>query len=189
MSDLTHAIYRDHQPPEILALMDTPDIAARGAKAIELDAKGFVIDTQIMIWGWDAGLVMAMRQQYGYPWVPNAFQPPLQDPFKMLGGASTDLTKPWPRSIKVSTDAADYPPFNPPTAPAPAPVDAVGFDYGNGRFAVNYAAAFNHGVPVFKTGDTVIHNGVKLYYKSGWAGTGMSLEWETEAIWNAEPKS
>src|ERR1051326_993122 len=81
------------QPPEIRELLDgasggsynpsqetpgnskapvNPAIAtyepeeARLTRAVQLAQKGFIIDTQIMIWGWDAYKVMKLRIFYGY---------------------------------------------------------------------------------------------------------------------------
>src|ERR1041385_2776639 len=100
--------YWAHQPPEVRALrgvppdvgMETPGGLTDQAKA--LIQKGFIIDVPIMVWGWDPFKVMSLRIQYGYSSVPDAL------------GVSR---------IKVSTDPADFPPFDPP-APTPAPLTA-----------------------------------------------------------------
>lgn len=182
MSQLTTQIYRDAQKSEIVALMDMPsnDMVAKGAKAAELNDQGFIIDREIHIWGWDPVLTMLSRASLGYTWVPNAFQPNLVDPLKTgvhdPGTTPTDMTKPWPNSIKVSLDPADYPPIHPATAPQPV-LGVVGTPYGDGTYAVNIQNMYAHGVPLYKNGDAITFNGVTLYLKIGWVGVGPSYIW------------
>jgi len=118
------------QPPEIQAL-ETIDPSQRAAQAAELAASGFIIDVPIMVWGWDPYLVMTMRAQYGFTWVPSALQPPvtIAPGLSETGVAPYNPSDPPPGSIKVSTNIADYPPFAvppPPATPTPAPSDPVG---------------------------------------------------------------
>lgn len=122
--------YWASQPPEVQALQ-TIDPAQRAAQAATLAKNGFIIDVPIMVWGWDAYLVMTMRAQMGYTWVPSALQPPISiaPGLTVPGVVPYDPSNPPPGSIKVSINIADYPPFAPP-APAtpqnPAPTDPVG---------------------------------------------------------------
>jgi len=106
------------------------DQESRTARAIALANKGFLIDTPIMIWGWDPYKVMVLRKQYGYTWVPSALQSPVQiAPGLSVPGSTLtpyDPLHPPPGAIKVSTDTADFPPFDPPVAPQPATDDPVG---------------------------------------------------------------
>ena len=48
------------------------------AVALGLAAQGYTIDYPIMVWGMDAGKTMALRQSYGYSWVPSATQQPIE---------------------------------------------------------------------------------------------------------------
>jgi len=126
-----------------------PDIDARVAAAAALDANGtgLIIDWAIDVWGWDPVLVMGARQMYGYKWCPSGFQPnpPLAD--------LADPTKAYPRSIKVSTALADYPPFVPP-APPPLPnTSPIGPRNGD-VYSVNITVAQVAGQWLFKDGQT-----------------------------------
>lgn len=127
------AAYWLFQPPQVRALALIGDQDQRAAQAATLATQGFVIDVPIMVWMWDPYLVMTMRVNYGYTWVPSALQPPVS----MVPGLSVpgvmvyDPTHPPAGSIKVSTNIADYPPFNPPQPPPsssapPPPSDPVG---------------------------------------------------------------
>jgi len=99
-------------------------------RAADLASKGFVIDVPIMVWSWDASLVMNLRSDFGYTWVPAA----LQIPVTIAPGVSAPGTAPYDPahpplgSIRVSLNPADYPPFNPPiVTPSPAATsDPVG---------------------------------------------------------------
>jgi hypothetical protein len=122
--------YWASQPPEVQALQ-TIDSDQRAAEAASLAANGFTIDVPIMVWGWDPYLVMTMRAQMGYTWVPSALQPPISiaPGLTQPGVVSYNPSDPPPGSIQVSTNIADYPPFAPPvppTAPTPPPADPVG---------------------------------------------------------------
>ena len=50
----------------------------RQALASSLASQGYKIDVPIMVWGWDAAKVTALRQGYGYTWVPAMGQAPIQ---------------------------------------------------------------------------------------------------------------
>jgi hypothetical protein len=111
--------YRASLAPEVRELMEMPDMTqperdGKAARAADLAQKGFTIDVPIMVWGWDPYLVMQLRTQFGYTWVPSALQPQIAVPAG---------------SIRVSMNPADYPPFDPPTPPVPKPTvpeDPVG---------------------------------------------------------------
>ena len=122
--------YWASQPPEVQALKSITDPGQRATEAAELATDGFTIDVPIMVWGWDPYLVMTMRAQAGYTWVPSALQPPVSiAPGVMLPGVVPyDPLHPPDGSIRVSVNIADYPPFTPPqpVSPAPAPTDPVG---------------------------------------------------------------
>jgi len=123
--------YWASQPPEVQALEGIADPNQRAAQGAELATNGFTIDVPIMVWGWDAYLVMTLRAQFGYTWVPSALQPPvtIAPSIAQAGVAAYDPLHPPPGSIKVSTNIADYPPYLPapqPATPTPAGGDPVG---------------------------------------------------------------
>ncbi len=121
--------YWGSQPPEVQALPGITNQDQRAARAAELATKGFTIDVPIMVWVWDAYLVMSMRQQFGYTWVPSALQAPVSiaPGISQAGVIPYDPLHPPAGSIKVSTNIADYPPFMPPPVPqTPVGEDPVG---------------------------------------------------------------
>jgi hypothetical protein len=122
--------YWAFQPPEVRALPSISDQDSRATRAAQLAAKGFVIDVPIMVWSWDAYLVMKLRSDFGYTWVPAALQTPvtIAPGLSAPGTVPYDGSHPPSGSIRVSVRPEDYPPFNPPT-PAPSPAattDPVG---------------------------------------------------------------
>ncbi len=120
---LTDDIYWAAQPLPVQALrnMDTAS-SERATLAMQLAKQGFTIDVPIMVWNWDAVITMALRAQYGYTWVPSALQPPVLLPpgLSFPGLPTYDPNHPPAGSIRVSVNAADYPPVAPP-APPPVP--------------------------------------------------------------------
>ncbi len=129
--------YRAYLPPEARELMDMsyellPDRDAKANRAADLAQKGFTIDVPIMVWGWDPYLVMQLRVQFGYTWVPSALQPQVAVPPGLPGFGNLpayDPLHPPAGSIRVSLNVADYPPFDPPPPPAAQatpPEDPVG---------------------------------------------------------------
>ena len=92
------AAYVAAQPPQVAALL-TDNKAA--ADAMSLATQGFVIDVPIDVYHWDACLVMALRQQSGYTWVPSALQPPvLVAPGITFNGQQYDPNNPPPGSVE-----------------------------------------------------------------------------------------
>jgi hypothetical protein len=124
------ATYWAAQQPEVAALPGIADPTARANRAAALAMKGFTIDVPIQVWGWDPFLVMQMRSQFGYTWVPSALQPPVSiaPGISQPGVVSYDPLHPPLGSIKVSLNLPDYPAIAPVvavTAPG-APTDPVG---------------------------------------------------------------
>jgi hypothetical protein len=106
--------YWASQPPEVQALRAITDADQRAAQAATLATNGFTIDVPIMVWGWDAYLVMTMREQFGYTWVPSALQPPVASApgDTEPGVAAYNPLNPPPGSILVSTNIQNYPPYS-----------------------------------------------------------------------------
>ncbi len=146
MPNLTDEIYWASKPPEVRALQDISvlDQDARQSAAAALSAKGFLIDRQIDIWGWSPSKVMAYRTQLGATY--------------SLDGISGL------RTIKVSVDAADYPPFDAVKPPAP-PVRAVGQYKGNGLYEANITACADpNGHLIFADGQHYTQDGVEYVF-------------------------
>jgi hypothetical protein len=112
--------YWASQPPAVQSLQNL-QYAARVTAGTTLAQQGFVIDVPIMIYGWDACLMMSYRQGYGYTWVPSALQPnvTIAPGVSQPGAVAYNPNSPPPGSIKVSINASDYPPFNPPVVAPP----------------------------------------------------------------------
>jgi hypothetical protein len=71
--------YWASQPAAVQALRNIDDPAQRSIAAAQLAASGYNIDTPIMVWGWDPSKVTTLRQDFGYTWVPSAFQNPIAE--------------------------------------------------------------------------------------------------------------
>jgi hypothetical protein len=113
-------------PPEVRALQSIDDFEQRTARGADLATKGFTIDVPIMLWGWDPYLVMKLRTDFGYTWVPSALQPAvtIAPGLSAPGAIPYDPTHPPPGAIHVSINIGDFPPFDPPN-PTPPPVAAT----------------------------------------------------------------
>jgi hypothetical protein len=66
--------YWNSQPPAVQQLRAIDDYAQRQALGSQLASQGYQIDVPVMVWGWDAGQTAALRQSFGYTWVPSALQ-------------------------------------------------------------------------------------------------------------------
>ena len=108
--DVTNEIYWASQPEAVQVLQNLPD-EKKSAVAEELAKAGYKIDIPIMVWSWDAYKVMKMRKDYGYTWVPSALMPniAIAPGLIMSGAVPYDPNSPPSGSIKVSTEAKDYP--------------------------------------------------------------------------------
>jgi len=131
------AAYWLHQPAAVQALGKLPSQEARTSLAAILASEGYLIDVPIMVWGWDAYLVMLQRKQYGYTWVPSALMPPVEvaPGFSSPGALPYDPLHPPAGAIMVSINIGDYPPLKPPppvAVPAAAPTSLVGNEEGLG---------------------------------------------------------
>ena len=183
MDYLTQAIYEASKAPVFAPLfalgLSAEDRVKREALAQsiqeQIDPKTklpYVIDRQIDVWGWPADETMAYRQQLGYA---------------VVGGAifSADQI---PSSIKVSVDAADYPPYTPPGPPPPTPSPVGGIGAIPGTYAAllwNLPAGI---VPVEGLKWTAPDgNDVFLHQFEGFGAMFVS-EWETQAAKDARIK-
>jgi hypothetical protein len=150
---LTDEIYKASRDPRIVALSQIIDVGQKESIASDLNDAGLIIDRPIDIWGWDPVFTMVYRQQLGYPWVPNAFQPSLVNPFKLGSGPSTDMSKQWPRSITVSTDADNYPPHDPALIAPKRPM-VTDAPTGQGGFQLNTDLVTENGKWLFQNGQS-----------------------------------
>lgn len=166
---LTNEIYQASKPPVVRALFAMPSGDPRDQLAAQLAQQGYLIDVPIDMWNWDAVTTMSTRQMYGFTWVPSALQPPLN------GAVGTGPVP--PGSIKVSTNAADYPPFDP---PPPLPVQSTNMVgallYGN-IYAYGPGAVVN-GKFVVTNGEEVTQDGVqyKAHVSQALMGTTVYFE-------------
>ena len=95
--------YWAKQPAAIQQLREIDDPDKRLEVGTQLAHQGYSVDVPIMIWGWDAGKVTAMRQSLGYTWVPSALQEPVQAAPGLTGPGIKpyDALHPPPGSILV----------------------------------------------------------------------------------------
>ena len=122
--------YNAAQAPAIRQVLAMPvgssaQLTAREAAAVALAKQGYLIDGEIVGWGFDPYLTMQKYAQYGYTWVNNILQPPPLPPGLSFPGVPVyDPKNPPSGSIKVDLNPADYVPYvvkNPTPAPvAPA---------------------------------------------------------------------
>ncbi len=101
--------YWSAQPPAVQQLRELSSESQRQALASTLASQGYKIDVPIMVWGWDAAKVTALRQGYGYTWVPAMGQAPIQ--------VAPGLTEP---------GLTAYNPNNPPPGSIAVPPAAAG---------------------------------------------------------------
>ena len=97
------------QPQEVQALRGIQEPELRAGKAKELMGRGFKVDPQIMVWGWDPLKTMTARKMMGYTWVPSFGQPSVQVPpgLSFPGKPTYDPFNAPAGSIEVSTSFAD----------------------------------------------------------------------------------
>lgn len=95
--------YWAKQPAAVQQLREIDDSDQRLVVGTQLARQGYNVDVPIMIWGWDAGKVTAMRQSLGYTWVPSALQQPVEAAPGLTGPGITpyDPLHPPPGSILV----------------------------------------------------------------------------------------
>jgi hypothetical protein len=96
--------YWANQPTAIQQLQNISDPTERSMMAGQLAAEGYQIDAPIMAWGWDPSSTMALRQEFGYTWVPSGFQNPIQEApgMQVPGLTPYDPNNPPAGSIAVS---------------------------------------------------------------------------------------
>jgi len=175
------AAYWASQPPAIAALQGM-DPGTRLSTAQQLALSGFIIDVQIMAWGWDAYNTMLARQAYGYTWVPSALQQPVEVlPGITFPGLPTyNPNPPYPAgSIVVSTNPADYPPYAPvaPVTPAPASTALVGINIFGTVYAATTYALQQVAAGTLLNGATTTVNGQTFSLLIGFDGVGQVVNW------------
>jgi len=132
MNDQFNAAYWASRPPEVRALRNIESFSSERAQAaLALAEKGIAIDTELeAIGAYQPYETMHYRSYNGYPWFPGLmsgkfFSPGFVPPEPVPGISIYDPKNPAPGSLKVSTDIADFPPFDPPppvTPPADLPM-------------------------------------------------------------------
>lgn len=76
--DAADDAYWAKQPAAVQQLREMEDPEDRQALAGQLMSQGYSIDYSIMVMGMDAGKTTALRQAYGYTWVPSMGQNPIE---------------------------------------------------------------------------------------------------------------
>jgi hypothetical protein len=76
--DAADDTYWAKQPAAVQQLREIDDPDDRQALAGQLMSQGYSIDYSIMVMGMDAAKTTALRQAYGYTWVPSAMQNPIE---------------------------------------------------------------------------------------------------------------
>ncbi len=101
--DAADDAYWNAQPAAVQQLREMTSLSQREALAANLEGQGYKIDVPVMVWGWDAAKTTAMREQYGYTWIPAMGQAPVQEaPGANLPGLTPyDPNHPPPGSILV----------------------------------------------------------------------------------------
>ncbi len=69
--DAADDAYWNAQPAAVQPLRTMANETQRAELAQQLANEGYKIDVPIMVWGWDAAKTTALRQSYGYTWVPS----------------------------------------------------------------------------------------------------------------------
>lgn len=133
--------YWASQPPAVQALRNAG--ANRLMLAVQLAQAGYLIDEDIMVWGWDPGQQMARRVELGLPYVPSLLLQPLgATPGYAYPGITPGAGQlPFPSSMpagwmRVSVALSDYPSFDPP-APPKTPVYTLGPQIAKGVYIVS----------------------------------------------------
>ena len=123
------------------------DPGVRQAAALDLALDGLTIDGLIDAAGADPYYTMLLRQQNGYTTYPSILQPGVVIPPGINVPGQVGYN-PALYAIKVSTNLADYPPFNPPAPVTPAQPNASLFGvfiapgmYFASQVAINLAVA------------------------------------------------
>lgn len=102
--DAADDAYWNAQPAAVQPLRTMADETQRAALAQQLAGEGYKIDVPIMVWGWDAAKTTALRQSYGYTWVPSLGEQasiPVAPGLTFPGLPSYDPNHPPPGSILV----------------------------------------------------------------------------------------
>lgn len=140
---LTPAIYYASKPPAVRELYKLISGEDRDKLALKLAQAGYTLDVPIDVWNQDPRVVMYMRKIYGNTWAPSALMQP-------ANGQPCVGPVP-PGAIKVSVDARDYPPFDPPPPPPIVDTHIVG--------ALMFSNIYTYGPGAVKDGKYVVTDG------------------------------
>jgi len=120
MNDQFNAAYWASKPPEVRALDRMESFSSeRSAKALELAQAGHIIDTEIEAIGFGNPFdTMRYREMYGWKWYPSLIMshylpPGTVVPVEVPGYKPYTDAAP-EGAVKVSTNIADYPPYEKP---------------------------------------------------------------------------
>lgn len=155
-------LYRASRSPEVRSLLDMTDYSTRVALAVELAHNGAIIDPDIDVNGSGAYDVMYIRLANGQEWFRNILQPMIG--YSVGQGDNPPFVPYDPKTvpqggIKSSIDPKDYPPFDPPTPPAPQPSHKMVGAF-NGFIYTAGPDAMVGGVPQVANGQDVVQDGV-----------------------------
>lgn len=160
MKPLTTPIYWASLDPVIAKLQHMP-LEQREPYAKQLTARGYLIDKACQV---DQEMnppdVMLVRQNNGFTWVPSAGQPniPTMPGADLPGLPPYNPNPPFPAgSIKVSIDAADYPPFDGVEPPKPKLIVGEAIQTAGGTI---YLAGPGANMSSLSEGQIITQNGV-----------------------------
>lgn len=161
MNRLTAEIYWASLDPHVAAIRYL-SLENRFSQAQELASRGYIIDRACQV---DQAMlpedVMQVRLNNGFTWVPSADQPniPTMPGADLPGLPAYNPNPPFPpRSIKVSVDAADYPPFSGVAPVVHKPVVGEGIQTNGG---IVFLAGPGANMSTLSEGEIVEQNGVK----------------------------
>lgn len=135
MNKLTSPIYWASLDPIVAKLQHMP-AEQRFDYANQIMKRGYIVDAEIQVrQAMNPEDVMQVRLNNGFTWVPSADQPniPTMPGADLPGQPHYNPEPPFPpKSIVVSVDAADYPPFDGVIPQKPKPIVGEGIQTANG---------------------------------------------------------
>ena len=166
LATLTPQIYHDHWPKPVRDMMDLADDAQRYVQAKLLAEKGYQIDAECMIYKMEPAIIMGIRMNQDFTWIPHdpwgsqSYLPTMPGA-DLPGLPPYDPKNPPPGSIRVSYDAADYPlaPDLVKAPPPPMPTTVIGVSMGGPLYAAGPGAFDANNKFKYANGDSVTEGG------------------------------